>query len=118
MRECATFKMPAEVIQGFWQRQPGIDLCVKECGAYCCRKGLETTLDEHEVNRLNSKLLGGMKINARFDKTIRRYRWNIGKPCVFLLSDSKCLIHDERPEACRRFPTRPKDWCAVWPLKK
>ena len=108
--------LPLKVIEGFWQRRPGVELCVDECKAYCCRAGLETTLDEHEVRRLNAKL-NGMKLNVRFDKIIRRYRWSIGKPCIFLLKDSRCSIHDERPDACRRFPTRPKSWCAVWPVK-
>ncbi|MHA2266017.1 MAG: YkgJ family cysteine cluster protein [Candidatus Thorarchaeota archaeon] len=50
-----------------------------------------------------------------------RYRWYLGKPCTFLITSgakkNTCSIHNERPDACRRFPTRPKEFCAVWPVK-
>lgn len=110
-------RLPIEVLEGFWQRKPGVDLCVDECGAYCCRCGVVAGITTEERDRLNAKLHG---ITIKTEHIERdHWRWHIGKPCLFLTTSgpdkNKCSIHNERPECCRRFPARPVTWCPVWP---
>ena len=110
-------KLPIEIYSGFWEREPGVEVCVKECGAYCCRLGVEATITEEEIGRLNEKLHGA-QLDVYWHEKKKRWRWRIGSPCMFLTDDNYCSIHEERPECCRRFPSKPTEWCAVWPLRK
>jgi Fe-S-cluster containining protein len=112
-----SIKLPIEIIQGFWQRQPSVELCAKECGAECCRRGVEATITPKEIIRLNEKL-NGVKLDVYWHVEKKRWRWRIGKPCLFLYTSGEnknmCSIHEDRPECCRRWPAKPTTWCAVW----
>jgi Fe-S-cluster containining protein len=110
-----SIKLSLEVIQGFWQRQPSIELCAKECGAECCRRGVEATITSDEIIRLNKKLTG-VKLDVYWHEEKKRYRWRIGKPCLFLQKDNMCSIHEDRPECCCRWPAKPTTWCPAWPV--
>lgn len=114
-----SIKLPLEIYKGFWQREPGLELCVKECGAYCCRAGVEATITSDESVRLDAKLIfmGGKKLDVYWHKEKKKWRWRIGEPCIFLQEDNMCSIHNERPECCRRFPPKPTTWCPVWLIK-
>ncbi len=113
-------KLPLEVIQGFWQRQPSVELCAKECGAECCRRGVEATVTREEREMLIAKSFGA--VNIYWEPRRKVWRWYIGKPCVFLYTSGEqknmCSIHDERPECCRRWPAKPTEWCLAWPVRE
>jgi Fe-S-cluster containining protein len=114
-------KLPLEVVRGFWQRHPSVELCAKECGAECCRRGVEATVTPKEIERLNAKL-NGTRLNVYWHPERKKWRWYIGKPCIFLYTGGEnknmCSIHEERPECCKRWPAKPTMWCPVWPVRK
>ena len=35
--------------------------------------------------------------------------------CPMLLASGHCRIYEDRPQACRRYPSQPDPRCAVWP---
>lgn len=61
-----------------------------------------------------AKLAGG-QINMSYDKNRKKapYGMDVKGGCQFL-KNGACSIHGQRPNACRNFPHRPIEGCAVW----
>ncbi len=96
-----------------WTRPATYELCVVECGGKCCSMDLDVHMTKEEAIVL-AKLAGGeiqMKLNPK--KKTAPYAMNIKGGCQFL-KDGSCSIHEQRPNACRNFPHRPTEGCAVW----
>lgn len=96
-----------------WQRDATFELCVEQCGGKCCSMDLRVNMTKEEAMRL-AKHAGGTLI-ASYDKTKshHEYSMNIKGGCQFL-KDGACSVHEDRPDACRNFPHRPVEGCAVW----
>ncbi len=109
---------PSERSKGFdfskvWTRPATYELCVVECGGKCCSMDLVVHMTIEEATVL-AKLAGG-QINMNYDKNRKKapYGMSIKGGCQFL-KDGACSIHEQRPSACRNFPHRPTEGCAVW----
>lgn len=86
-----------------WTRQPSIELCADQCGAKCCKGPMEIRLSANEARALGLDDMG-RKVTMRL---------RAGEKCRYL-KNNLCSIYDHRPQACRQFPSRPYDFCAVW----
>jgi len=68
----------------------------KACGK-CCRIFVTSEAYDEETLKLKRGYIGEVKYKGDtyhiFDL-----------PCVYLNSDNKCTIYDNRPEACLKFP--------------
>jgi Fe-S-cluster containining protein len=104
------------------KRKPTKAICVDECGAQCCRAPGHFSLDHLELDRLN-RLGAQLGVAVRiFRRTSKPFVGNYvldfsnnGGACPFLDRDSSlCRIYDERPRACRHYPTEPDDRCILW----
>ena len=102
-----------------WAQPPSKQLCVRECGAQCCRAPGSIRLTMAEV-----QLLGAVKRPTTWSLVLRgepHSGWQIlnfsenGGQCPMLAWDNTCEIYADRPQACRHFPTQPDPRCAVWP---
>jgi Fe-S-cluster containining protein len=74
---------------------------------------LRVNMTKSEAVQL-AKLAGGtiiMSLNEK--KKYTPFSMSIKGGCRFL-KDGGCSIHEDRPSACRNFPHRPVDGCAVW----
>ncbi len=94
----------------FWQQKPSLKLCATECGAKCC-KDKQVPLTEDEV-----KMMGAMspRANLRINTKTGAYFMLTGARCLFLGGPNECRIYGIRPRACRTFPSKPFEFCAVW----
>ena len=114
--------MEASVTRG----EASVEVCAVQCGAKCCRtRSARILLSDDEAERL-AELAGARTVNfrevaERRDPT-HRAGWLLafaeqpGGVCPFLdQSSNLCSIYEDRPLACRRFPTAPVAGCLVWP---
>jgi Fe-S-cluster containining protein len=92
-------------------------LC-KRCYAACCRLPVEAT--PSDLVRLGvvqeDEISGSLKRIARrlqSEGVIRHFRASTGKftisqtpggDCIYLGSDRRCMVYDQRPDVCRNFP--------------
>jgi len=108
-----------------YARPPSVEVCAVECGAKCCRqRGQVVFMTDDEQERL-ARLAGTRTIRFREVAEKRdpthRAGWLLafvdnGGVCPFLdQSSNLCSIYEDRPLACRRFPTAPTAGCPVWP---
>ncbi len=84
-------------------REMVFDICVKQCGARCCKSGkvFMNTEDMQRLKRLNPALRMSIAGKGGDGGT----RWcMVAEPCIFLGADNRCTIYAERPFACRRYP--------------
>ncbi len=73
--------------------------------ANCC-KTMSPRVKERDINRI-AKVLK-ISSNAFIDRYLKKdedgdYIMN-QKPCPFLMADNKCMVYEDRPEACANFP--------------
>ncbi len=94
-----------------WVKMPSLELCAAECEAKCCRNGYVYITDK-EMRIL--KKLGTVKVLRHEHVWVLDFHTNGGQ-CPFLGEDNTCTIYDQRPSACRSFPSRPYIDCLVWP---
>lgn len=96
-----------------WTQAATRELCVEQCGGACCSMDLRVNMTKLEAVRLAK--LAGETIIMSFNKSRTKapYSMNIKDGCRFL-KNGGCSIHEDRPNACRNFPHRPVDGCAVW----
>ena len=97
-----------------WTRQPSIALCAVECGAKCCKGPGYFRMTDEEATRLRKKKKD-LRMVAQGSMWL--VRWEQGEQCAFLGPNNACTIYDERPRACRCFPSKPHKGCLVWPAK-
>ena len=94
-----------------WTRQPSVALCVEQCGAKCCKGPGLLTLTDEEATRLK-------RMHREFKPEAARGKWVMSwaedEQCVFLGANDACTIYEDRPSACRAFPTKPHPGCLVW----
>ncbi len=96
-----------------WTRPATYETCVVECGGKCCSMNLVVYMTIEEATRL-AQLNGGFIEMSRDAKRKKAsYGMNINGGCRFL-KDGACSIHEQRPSACRNFPHKPTEGCAVW----
>lgn len=101
-----------------WQRLPTVQLCAVECGAKCCKAPGHARITREEMHVLKA-------LASTMGKKVKVYNngpkvWILdhevnGGQCPFLADDNTCSIHDQRPQACRTYPSRPSEGCLVWP---
>lgn len=96
-----------------WTRAATYDLCVEQCGGKCCSMDLQVNMAKNEVVRLAELAGGTIVVNYDETKLKAPYSMSIKGGCQFL-KDGACSIHEERPQACRNFPSCPTEACAVW----
>jgi Fe-S-cluster containining protein len=106
------------------RRKPSKAICSDECGAQCCRAPGHFGLDHLELERLRQladKLDVRLRITRRpatkqpFQSGFVLDFGNNGGACPFLDREaSLCRIYDERPAACRHYPTQPDTRCILW----
>jgi Fe-S-cluster containining protein len=84
------------------------EICVNQCGGKCCKTGNAgigvagltiTTQEMRRLKQLNKKA----KISSKGSKWLLDFKENGGQ-CPFLSKDNLCTIHDDRPDACRKYP--------------
>ena len=63
---------------------------------------------EIRLSANEARLLG---LNDMGRKVMMKLR--AGERCRFLKNDM-CSVYEQRPNACRQFPSRPYEFCAVW----
>jgi len=73
--------------------------------AHCCRT-LQIVVDQKDIRRLAARL--GMT-PGRFSQQYVRVAEDgtlhfASMPCPFLGSDNRCMVYEDRPQACREFP--------------
>lgn len=109
-----------EAVQGkgfdfskMWQREATYELCVTECGGKCCSMDLNIYMTKAEAVKLADLAGGLITMSFHGKRKHHQYAMNIKGGCQFL-KDGACSIHDDRPGACRNFPHRPVEGCAVW----
>ena len=93
--------------------EASIQTCAVECGAKCCRNWTKVAfLSEGEATRLKS-----LKPDAPIVPGNDPDKWAMFllDGCTFLDSNNLCSIYDQRPQACKVFPSKPADFCLVWP---
>lgn len=99
-----------------YPKHPSVAICAKECGAKCChnyqQKVQVAFLTPEEAVRLRS-----IDIHAPIVPNQKGDRWLmfLKDRCSFLGKDNLCNIYNERPEACKIWPRKPVEWCALWP---
>lgn len=103
-------------------------LCVTVCGAKCCRDNGGIRVRPAEVSRVKqaAKRVGvkirfiqsGMVSLVDGRKPTPLFLLETAPDRVCLLLDretNECRIYEDRPDACRRFPSGPVRGCLVWP---
>lgn len=96
-----------------WINAPSLDLCATECGAKCCKAPGYMLVTDSEMRMMKDRAT--VKVQ-RHDKN----QWAVdfgfnGGQCPLLADDNSCSIHEDRPDACRKFPSAPYESCLVWP---
>lgn len=88
-----------KAIQELRAREPFWNICFPcECKGVCCRRA-DITICEKEWSAIHSYVRG----LPDSEKALLRRNIRRGSMCVFQ-TESKCLIHDVRPENCRYTP--------------
>ena len=98
-----------------WVQLPSRDLCVTQCGGACCRAPGSVLLTRAEVERLAKRSASDLIL---YDEGGDQHRLNFSDHqgrCPMLQWNSECRIYEDRPAACRAYPSRPDPRCAVWP---
>ena len=93
--------------------EASIQMCAVECGAKCCRNWTKIAfLSEGEAARLKA-----INPDAPIVPGNGSDKWAmfLGDGCVFLANDNKCSVYEQRPQACKTFPSKPANFCLVWP---
>jgi len=115
--------MAASVTRG----ETSTEVCAVECGARCCRAPARLLVTEDELDRLaeladaRGVTITVVPVATRRDPTTRAGSMIVhadqpGGVCPFLIEASNlCSIYEDRPDACRRFPTKPEPGCVLWP---
>ncbi len=89
----------SEITEDVWSR---ID-CT-QC-AYCC-KTMQIEVNAADIARLANHL--GMSVKAFTQRYLQIAEDNAkimnSLPCPFLGEDNRCMVYEQRPEACREFP--------------
>ncbi len=96
-----------------WTRPATYQTCVVECGGKCCSLNLNVFMTKGEAVRLANLAGGLITMSLHRERAHHQYAMNIKGGCQFL-KDGACSIHEDRPGACRNFPHRPVEGCAVW----
>lgn len=91
------------VIIEFAQFDVAVPLVCRQCGN-CCRKCYVPIEPESlpEIAEVLGKPIRA--IQDRLNEGLESYRQGNPSDCCFL-AESRCLIHQVRPEACRQFPS-------------
>ena len=96
--------------------EASIQTCAVECGARCCRN-YQHKVQVVFMNETEAMRLKAINPEAPIVPGNGSDKWAmfLGDGCVFLASDNKCSVYEQRPMACQTFPTKPADFCLVWP---
>jgi len=98
-----------------WAQVPTKALCVDRCGAACCRAPGSIVVTRDEAERIGRH---SAHDTIFYQEGPDQHRLNFSDHegrCPMLLWNSTCRIYEDRPQACRLFPTQPDPRCAVWP---
>lgn len=78
--------------------------------ANCCRT-MTTPVDDEDIQRLAKRLeMTPEQFSERYvEDADRGERQLSGLPCVFLGSDNRCTVYEDRPLACHEYPFLYKD---------
>ena len=94
-------------------------VCAKECGAKCCRAPSKMRIAPQEAALLG-RLLGkerAKKTPAHYNEKLGMYEIDFaetGGACPFLNRFTNlCTIYEERPLACRKYPTVFEKTCKI-----
>jgi hypothetical protein len=107
-----TIRLPLHELEKRWKTKPSMQLCAKECEAKCC-KGTKVELRPKEYVELSKRT--DKTLDISWDQATGLYMWRLGEKCAFLTDANACSIYANRPEGCRLFPSKPYDFCGVWP---
>jgi Fe-S-cluster containining protein len=92
-------------------------ICRHECLAQCCKGPLILSLTSKEKQLFISKANDNHKsihITDQKSGGWLKFEDHDGHCCPMLdLVTNKCLIYDERPHRCRKFPEKPVEGCAI-----
>lgn len=94
-------------------RAASIEVCANQCGSKCCRGPGFIRLRKDEAERLSK--LSPFFLADPDDQGRPTVFLEAGEACVFLGAKGECTIYEQRPEACRKFPSSPWPGCLVWP---
>jgi Fe-S-cluster containining protein len=95
------------------------EVCVEQCGARCCKNKhgaftmtmLEAPRFMAHAERLRRRATIDQLEDGRW--VLEFERQSNGK-CP-MLKGRLCTIYEDRPSACRTFPTEPVKNCLLWP---
>ena len=80
------------------------NFCIKDCKAYCCRKG-HLTLTKKEADLITQNKTKEFEKQGRIKDNKGTFSLNLANSCPSL-NDFKCIIHknQNRPLVCKQFP--------------
>jgi Fe-S-cluster containining protein len=97
------------------------DICINQCGGKCCRAPMTLRMSKEAAFKFRQTAKAhGKKVvmfsvpyTQDFAMTMAEQE---GRHCPFLDTETNlCGIYEDRPTACRRFPTQPQEICMLWP---
>ncbi len=73
--------------------------------ANCCRT-LQIIVDAKDIRRMSARLgITPQKFSQRYVQTdADGAKYFASTPCTFLGADNRCMVYEDRPQACRDFP--------------
>jgi len=92
-------------------------ICADECGAQCCRAPghFRCDADELEVLRERAAVLDVRLRVLRVAEMFVVDFQNNGGACPFLDQRTNlCRVYEDRPDACRAFPTKYEERCVLF----
>jgi Fe-S-cluster containining protein len=97
------------------------DICINQCGGKCCRAPMTIRMNRKEAFKFRQTAKArGLKL-VMFS-VYGTQDWALtfaeqeGQHCPFLDTKTNlCTNYEERPTACRRYPTEPQENCLLWP---
>lgn len=101
-------------------KQPSIQTCVVECGSSCC-KGATGNIGFTDTRKIRKQANEqGLVIKLRPTMRLFDNQWALrfsdhNDQCPFLSNVGYCGIYEDRPDACRLYPHKPQQGCAVYP---
>ncbi len=99
-------KVPKDLDQKFEESHDEAFQNIDCLGCANCCKTMSPRVNDRDINRLSKRFK--LSRNAFIDRYLKSdedgdYIMNQA-PCPFLMDDNKCMVYEDRPEACANFP--------------